>query len=234
MYQCIKKRGIYLSLMDFICLLWSLWQGLNFTELGAVLNMSSYILLLALHGLLDSIQGKHFLLGIPGISQEQGDGATSGKFESEQGSGERKEGIEHEQHEQVPYTTLSQFDVSEVLIKTVTVLGCARSMRSGSTLLSSGHVLRPATLVGLGRMSKLLKTSSWSFSGCTFLEVAFLCQLSCRYIQGENNQRVKISMTVPVLSRLRKYPDNKVNKQMCFYLEKKYQELELKKEEDRK
>ena len=36
-------------------------------------------------------------------------------------------------------------------------------------------------------------------------------------------------MTVPVLSRLRKYPDNKVNKQMCFYLEKKYQELEQKK-----
>ena len=79
--------------------------------------MPSYILLLALHGLLDSIQGKHFLVGIPGISQEQGDGATSGNFESEQGYGERKEGIEPEQHEQVPYTTLGKFDVGEVQSK---------------------------------------------------------------------------------------------------------------------
>ena len=115
--------------------------------------MPSYILLLALYGLFDSIHGKHFLIGVPGISEEQGDGATSGNFESEQGYGEMNGEIEHEQHEQVPYTTLSKFDVGEVSVETLTVLCYARSMRSGSTLLSIGLVQRPATLVGLGRMN---------------------------------------------------------------------------------
>merc|ERR1711997_1016641 len=44
-----------------------------------------------------------------------------------------------------------------------------------------------------------------------------------RYISGVNKEREEVEMTVPVLSRMKMLADGMVNKQMCFYLNKKHQ-----------
>jgi len=44
-----------------------------------------------------------------------------------------------------------------------------------------------------------------------------------RYISGVNEQTEEIEMTVPVLTRMTLMEDNMINKQMCFYLNKKHQ-----------
>merc|ERR1719219_2767832 len=44
-----------------------------------------------------------------------------------------------------------------------------------------------------------------------------------RYISGINQQSEEIEMTVPVLTRMILMEENMINKQMCFYLNKKHQ-----------
>merc|ERR1712007_80903 len=44
-----------------------------------------------------------------------------------------------------------------------------------------------------------------------------------RYISGVNKEQEEVEMTVPVLSRMKLLADGMVNKQMCFYLNKKHQ-----------
>ena len=44
-----------------------------------------------------------------------------------------------------------------------------------------------------------------------------------RYISGVNKEQEEVEMTVPVLSRMKMLADGMVNKQMCFYLNKKHQ-----------
>merc|ERR1712127_969059 len=44
-----------------------------------------------------------------------------------------------------------------------------------------------------------------------------------RYISGVNKEQEEVEMTVPVLSRMKLLEDGMVNKQMCFYLNKKHQ-----------
>ena len=45
-----------------------------------------------------------------------------------------------------------------------------------------------------------------------------------RYISGVNVQYEEIEMTVPVLTQMKLLKNNMINKQMCFYLNKKHQE----------
>ena len=45
-----------------------------------------------------------------------------------------------------------------------------------------------------------------------------------RYISGVNEEQEEIEMTVPVLTRMTILEDKKINKQMCFYLNKAHQE----------
>ena len=47
--------------------------------------------------------------------------------------------------------------------------------------------------------------------------------MSFRYISGVNKEQEEVEMTVPVLTRMRLLADGMVNKQMCFYLNKKHQ-----------
>merc|ERR1712243_413241 len=44
-----------------------------------------------------------------------------------------------------------------------------------------------------------------------------------RYISGVNKEQEEVEMTVPVLSRMKLLSEGMVNKQMCFYLNKKHQ-----------
>jgi len=44
-----------------------------------------------------------------------------------------------------------------------------------------------------------------------------------RYISGANKEQEEVEMTVPVLSQMNLLADGMVNKQMCFYLNKKHQ-----------
>merc|ERR1712212_1227415 len=44
-----------------------------------------------------------------------------------------------------------------------------------------------------------------------------------RYISGGNKEQEEVEMIVPVLSRMKMLADGMVNKQMCFYLDKKHQ-----------
>ena len=47
--------------------------------------------------------------------------------------------------------------------------------------------------------------------------------VTLRYISGVNKEQEEVEMTVPVLSRMKMLDDGMVNKQMCFYLNKKHQ-----------
>ena len=51
----------------------------------------------------------------------------------------------------------------------------------------------------------------------------FQLDLFFRYISGVNKEQEEVEMTVPVLSRMKLLADGMVNKQMCFYLNKKHQ-----------
>ena len=44
-----------------------------------------------------------------------------------------------------------------------------------------------------------------------------------RYISGANKEQEEVEMTVPVLSQMKLLANSRVNKQMCFYLNKKHQ-----------
>merc|ERR1711941_214287 len=44
-----------------------------------------------------------------------------------------------------------------------------------------------------------------------------------RYISGENKNRQKIEMTVPVTTKVKEVEKGKFEKKMCFYLPEKYQ-----------
>ena len=45
-----------------------------------------------------------------------------------------------------------------------------------------------------------------------------------RYIAGVNSEAQEIEMTVPVISKLAPGADNKMTKEMCFYITKEFQE----------
>jgi len=45
-----------------------------------------------------------------------------------------------------------------------------------------------------------------------------------RYIAGVNSEAQEIEMTVPVISKLAPSNDNKMTKEMCFYITKEFQE----------
>ena len=54
--------------------------------------------------------------------------------------------------------------------------------------------------------------------------IFFSYSIFSRYISGVNKQSEEIEMTVPVLTRMKLLENNMINKQMCFYLNKKHQE----------
>ena len=54
--------------------------------------------------------------------------------------------------------------------------------------------------------------------------IFFSLSIFSRYISGVNKQSEEIEMTVPVLTRMKLLENNMINKQMCFYLNKKHQE----------
>merc|ERR1712241_655005 len=45
-----------------------------------------------------------------------------------------------------------------------------------------------------------------------------------RYIAGVNSEAQEIEMTAPVISKLAPSEDNKMTKEMCFYITKEFQE----------
>ena len=57
-----------------------------------------------------------------------------------------------------------------------------------------------------------------------FLRSHILLTYIRRYISGVNQQTEEIEMTVPVLTRMTLMENNMINKQMCFYMNKKHQE----------
>jgi len=57
-----------------------------------------------------------------------------------------------------------------------------------------------------------------------FLRSHILLTYIHRYISGVNQQTEEIEMTVPVLTRMTLMENNMINKQMCFYMNKKHQE----------
>merc|ERR1711874_101519 len=96
-------------------------------------------------------------------------------------SGDEEAGEVNGDYEQVPYTTLKQFDGYEM----------GQEMMSGK-----GWKNKPENKM--------------------FMKLF-------RYISGVNKEQEEVEMTVPVLTRMRLLADGMVNKQMCFYLNKKHQ-----------
>jgi hypothetical protein len=151
------------------------------------------------------------LLAAAATGLPQGD--FKGIFSALTGSDEPGEGSDSEK---VPYTTLKRFDGYELRQYPSVKWVCTE-------VTYKGEVVDEGPAAGgdwdiIKAMQQMMSGSSWKKRP----ENKMFMKLF-RYISGVNKEQEEVAMTVPVLSRMRLLADNMVNKQMCFYLEKKHQ-----------
>merc|ERR1711973_562558 len=113
-------------------------------------------------------------------------------------SGDDEPGEVNGDYEQVPYTTLKQFD--------------------GYEMRQYPSVKWVCTEATYKMVQEMMSGKGWKNKP----ENKMFMKLF-RYISGVNKEQEEVEMTVPVLSRMKMLDDGMVNKQMCFYLNKKHQ-----------
>merc|ERR1712055_178991 len=113
-------------------------------------------------------------------------------------SGDDEPGEVNGDYEQVPYTTLKKFD--------------------GYEMRQYPSVKWVCTDVTYKMVKEMMSGKAWKNKP----ENKMFMKLF-RYISGVNKEQEEVEMTVPVLSRMKMLDDGMVNKQMCFYLNKKHQ-----------
>merc|ERR1711994_1059802 len=113
-------------------------------------------------------------------------------------SGDDEAGEVNGDYEQVPYTTLKQFD--------------------GYEMRQYPSVKWACTEATYKMEKEMMSVKGWKNKP----ENKMFMKLF-RYISGVNKEQEEVDMTVPVLSRMKMLDDGMVNKQMCFYLNKKHQ-----------
>merc|ERR1712212_546939 len=113
-------------------------------------------------------------------------------------SGDDEPGEVNGDYEQVPYTTLKQFDGYEMRQYPSVKWACT----------DATYKMEQEMMSGKGWTNKP--------ENKMFMKLF-------RFISGVNKEQEEVEMTVPVLSRMKMLADGMVNKQMCFYLNKKHQ-----------
>jgi len=132
-------------------------------------------------------------------------------------TGDDEPGEVNGDYEQVPYTTIQKFDDYEERIYP--------SVKWACTYMSyERNEEDPVEEDGgnqwsiIKMMQEMMSQKSWKNRPSSKMFMKLF-----RYISGVNQQSEEIEMTVPVLTRMILMEDNMINKQMCFYLNKKHQ-----------
>merc|ERR1711950_141091 len=118
--------------------------------------------------------------------------------------------------EKVPYTTLKQFDGYEMRQYPSVKWACTEATYKMEKDESSSRDTNDFNLIKM--VQEMMSGKGWKNKP----ENKMFMKLF-RYISGVNKEQEEVEMTVPVLSRMKLLTDGMVNKQMCFYLNKKHQ-----------
>jgi len=133
-------------------------------------------------------------------------------------TGEDEPGEVNGDYEQVPYTVIEKFDDYEKRVYPSVKWACTEKTyeRSGedNSKEESGSEWNMIKM-----MQEMMSKKSWKNRPDSKMFMKLF-----RYISGVNAQGEEVEMTVPVLTRMKLLENNMINKQMCFYLEKKHQE----------
>merc|ERR1712192_347210 len=127
-------------------------------------------------------------------------------------SGDDEAGEVNGDYEQVPYTTLKQFDGYEMRQYPSVKWVCTDATFKMEKDESDSRDTNDFNLIKM--MQEMMSGKGWKNKP----ENKMFMKLF-RYISGVNKEEEE--MTVPVLSRMKMLADGMVNKQMCFYLNKK-------------
>merc|ERR1712215_641753 len=118
--------------------------------------------------------------------------------------------------EKVPYTTLKQFDGYEMRQYPSVKWACTEATYKMEKEDSESRDSNDFNLIKM--VQEMMSGKGWKNKP----ENKMFMKLF-RYISGVNKEQEEVEMTVPVLSRMKMLADGMVNKQMCFYLNKKHQ-----------
>jgi len=132
-------------------------------------------------------------------------------------TGDDEPGEVNGDYEQVPYTTIQKFDDYEERMYPSVKWACTE-------MTYERNEEDPVEEEGgnqwsiIKMMQEMMSQKSWKNRPSSKMFMKLF-----RYISGVNQQSEEIEMTVPVLTRMILMEDNMINKQMCFYLNKKHQ-----------
>merc|ERR1711962_931212 len=132
-------------------------------------------------------------------------------------SGDDEAGEVNGDYEQVPYTTLKQFDGYEMRQYPSVKWACTEATYK---MEKEDSESRDSNEFNLTKMvQEMMSGKGWKSRPSSKMFMKLF-----RYISGVNEEQEEIEMTVPVLTRMTILEDKKINKQMCFYLNKAHQE----------
>jgi len=133
-------------------------------------------------------------------------------------TGEDEPGEVNGDYEQVPYTVIQKFDDYEERVYPSVNWACTE-MTYENNDEDDGEEESDSEWNVIKMMQKMMSKKSWKKRPSSKMFMKLF-----RYISGVNEQSEEIEMTVPVLTRMKLLENNMINKQMCFYLNKKHQE----------
>jgi len=132
-------------------------------------------------------------------------------------TGDDEPGEVNGDYEQAPYTIIQKFDDYEERVYPSVKWACTQ-------MTYERNEEDPVEKDGgnqwsiIKMMQEMMSQKSWKNRPSSKMFMKLF-----RYISGVNQQSEEIEMTVPVLTRMILMEDNMINKQMCFYLNKKHQ-----------
>lgn len=133
-------------------------------------------------------------------------------------AGDDEPGEVNGDYEQVPYTTIQKFDDYEERVYPSVKWACTEMTYERSEEDNEEEETGSEWNV-IKMMQEMMNKKSWKTRPSSKMFMKLF-----RYISGVNEQTEEIEMTVPVLTQMTLQEDNMINKQMCFYLNKKHQE----------
>merc|ERR1712032_1172561 len=134
-------------------------------------------------------------------------------------SGDDEPGEVNGDYEQVPYTTLKQFDGYEMRQYPSVKWACTDATYKMEKDDSESRDTNDFNLIKM--VQEMMSGKGWKNKP----ENKMFMKLF-RYISGVNKEQGEVEMTVPVLSRMKMLADGMVNKQMCFYLRNAGEEVD--------
>merc|ERR1719233_2717739 len=131
---------------------------------------------------------------------------------------EKAEEVGDKDYEGVPYTVIQKYEDFEERLYPSVKWACTEMTYERSDENDDNDESGSVWSV-FNKMMEMMKKKNWKGKPSSTMFMKLF-----KYISGVNEQYEEIEMTVPVLTNMKLLEDNMINKEMCFYLEKKHQE----------